>query len=142
MTNTSNTPSRWYSLKIALISECGWLLVNGFGMGVYLFMEHWILAPRPEPEAFNGIDVLHFWFTKELPLLTGFLVLNLIWLAFILRRNCSHFQRRPKLIVWTLVGLVWLGSLFPYGIATQVVRIFAIEAKEKASEIISRGNKR
>ncbi len=137
MTNTSNTPSRWYRLKITLISECGWLLVNGFGLGAYLFMEHWILAPRPESEAFNGIDVLYFWFTKELPLLVGFLVLNFIWLAFVLKRNRVSSQKRPKLVIWILVGSIWFVSLFPCGIATQVVRILAIEAKEGAAEIIS-----
>jgi hypothetical protein len=119
------------SLKMVLKSVRLGLVLNALGLGVYFAMEFWIMMPRPEEDAFNGIDVLHFWFTRELPLLVILLILNLLWLISVLREKMNPRLKRLKLIVCGVVALIWLGSLFPFGIATQVAEIIAIETKER-----------
>lgn len=96
--------------------------INILGILVYLLLEAWILAPRLEAEALNGIDDLFFWLTKEGPLLVGFLIINAIWLTAIIKINCSG-RNWQTFFVWLSICLMWFGALFIRGSALIVGNI-------------------
>ena len=108
-----------FSTERLALKAGGWLLVNALGIAIYLSLESWILAPRPEAEALNGIDQIYFWLTRNLPLLIVFIVLNVIWLIRIWRRtdpsNMWPFRS------WLLVCLAWAIALVYHGLAVKIL---------------------
>jgi hypothetical protein len=102
-----------------------WLLGNFFGIFSYLLLEAWIRAPHSEADSVNVFDIMHFWLTKECPVLIVFLILNLIWLNSIIRRRHSDGNWRI-LVSWLLVCVVWGGTLCFYGTAIGMLKIFII----------------
>jgi hypothetical protein len=96
-----------------------WLLANACGLVAYLLWELWLLAPRPEAEALNGISAISSWLTINFPLLVSFSIANLIWLSLIIKSGRSKRQRKT-LAIWLAVCFVWLAALWYDGIATRV----------------------
>jgi hypothetical protein len=114
------------NIKPALKDSRFWLLANAVGICAYLLIELWIMAPRSEAESLNFINIIYYWTISEFPLLVVFLILNVIWLIFIVRSRLSNGSRRSLLTVWFLVCLVWGVALFSYGLAGGMVKILII----------------
>jgi hypothetical protein len=87
-----------------------WLLSNGIGMCSYFLIRAWLLAPRADPQSLNGIDILFYWLTMELPIILIVLVINLWWLTRIIRCRMSQGMRR-SIVFWIAVSSAWAAIL-------------------------------
>jgi uncharacterized membrane protein SirB2 len=115
--------------RIAL-KDGGWLLANALGIAIYLSLESWVLAPRSEAEALNGIDQIYFWLTRNLPLLVVYLVLNVIWLIRI--RSRSDPSNKWPFRNWLLVCLAWAIALIYHGLTVKILKILIAMIDGKA----------
>lgn len=98
-----------------------WVLINALGVAVYLLLEAWILAPRSEGEALNGIDQIYFWLTRMLPVLIVIGVVDVIW-AIRIARGSSPL-RKWQFSWWLIVCLAWGVALCYNGLAVKVARV-------------------
>ena len=92
------------NLRLALAGARFWLFFNALGIGAYLAVECWLLAPLREDKIFNKGDPVREWLGTEFPLLALYLGINVTWL--IMSRKNPFFRRR-QLFIWLLVCLVW-----------------------------------
>lgn len=123
--------SRACTIKANMKSERYWLLANILGVCAYLFIEYLILAPRFQEDALNTFDVMHLWLTLGCPLLIAFLIVDLVWLAIIIKGRRSGGNWRP-MTPWVLVSLAWGLAIYSYGIAPGMVKLLIIAMNRKA----------
>lgn len=110
------------NIKMAINASRFWLFANGLGICAYLFFEFLMLIPHSEMESPNAFDLIHAWLVIELPIVSGFLVANLIWLIFILKnkRIVGNLQSLP---IWVSVVLAWGCALFAYGMGAGMLKV-------------------
>ena len=87
-----------------LTSEKAWLGFNILGLGAYLIIELWLLAPRIEEEAIGGLEQHFFWLHSELLLCAFYMGGNSTWL--LMRRTSASFRSRDFPIAILLV-IAW-----------------------------------
>jgi len=92
------------NLRLALKGARFWLFFNALGIGAYLAIECWLLAPLREDKLFNEDDPVRDWLGAMFPLLALYLGINMTWL--IMSRKSPFFRSR-RLLIWLLVCLVW-----------------------------------
>jgi hypothetical protein len=113
------------NVKTALTASMLWLLANVVGICLYLIFQFWLLAPRSEGEALNGIDEKFYWICAGLPILIFFLILNSIWLRLIVMHGRSGGSWLA-LSVWLLMCAGWLVDVFGFNdIGLVMLNIFA-----------------
>ncbi len=107
--------------RMVLSESVFWLPVNALGIGIYLAFESWILAPRSEENALNGIDEISYWLTLDLPVLIICFILNVIWLIRISRR--SNSSKKGQVWTWLLTCLAWIIALLYHGFIIKILWI-------------------
>lgn len=98
-----------------------WLLINAIGLIIYLSIEHWVLAPRPEGYELNGFDIWFFWISRLLPVLIVVVIVNATWLVKLLKG--SPPDRATQLRFWLATGLVWCLALLYNGLTIKIAKI-------------------
>jgi hypothetical protein len=107
-----------------------WMLLNAFGIVIYLWLESRILAPRPEPESLNGIDQIHLWLTTNLPVLVIFFLLNLVRLI----KSQKPIARAvtKQWYFWSFVFGGWVVALLYRGLAVKILVILVLMISGRA----------
>ena len=105
-------------------------MVNLTGLVVYLVIEHWILAPRPEGYELNGIDVINLWITRLLPVLVVAALVNGTWLFQLLHRNPPN--RATLLRAWAATGLAWCLAFIYRGLTIRIAEFAIMIVMDKA----------
>ena len=120
-----------FTVVDALKKEIWWIAANLICMLAPILFEWWLLLPRSEWDALNGIDIIGTWILKVLPFLTVIFIVNIIWLTQIWRRN-RELARRQAFGTWLLVFCLWLvpiclNNLF-FGLLRELIRMIDGEA--------------
>ena len=110
--------------KQALKNATCWLIANALGVCVYLMLEVSFYLPRPEEYAFNGVDMIYFWVTEELPVLIIMSIVNITWLIRIFQKGLSPGLKKSSLRIFMLVLLSWIVALFSFGIGPHLIKFF------------------
>lgn len=114
--------SKCLFMKAAFKGLRAWLMANATILCLYLVFEFWLLDPRPESEAFNGITEKFLWCVVALPLLVISLGINIFALILVLKRVLFE-KRWASLMLWLLVCVAWVGALFLNGTALQMLSL-------------------
>ena len=107
-----------------------WLLLNAFGIVIYLWLESQILAPRPEGESLNGIDQIHLWVTTNFPVLVIFFLLNLVWLIRSQKPIAGAVAK--QWYFWSFVVGGWVVALLYRGLVVKILCILILMISGRA----------
>ena len=96
------------------------LAANIIGIFVYLRIEAWIIAPRPEEYALNGFDEGIQWLSKGLPLLALSMVVNTAWLVYAkVKGRCGTGW---LVLIGASLLAAWLFALSSTGFSSYIIR--------------------
>jgi hypothetical protein len=106
-----------------------WLLINAVTLIIYVGIEHWVLAPRPEGYELNVFDIWFYWITRLLPVLIIATIVNVTWLVKLLRGSAP--DRIAQLRFWLATGLVWCLAILYNGLTTKIAKVAILIIADK-----------
>ena len=100
-------------------------VINASFLIVYLILEWSLIRPRIDYESLNGIDQLHAFIFKLLPVLFLMVSINSFWLF---RIKKGRHPRRLELLYWLLVAVSWCFAVQYNGLALHMIDVIWILA--------------
>ena len=117
------------NIKSALRESRFWLLANALGISIYLLVQYGIMAPRPEWDELNFVDIFFYWLSYGVPIIVVSMIVDLVWLILIIKNRSLCQNWISQIEVWLLVCLAWGIALFAYGLTLPSLKIIVISLR-------------